>query len=93
MRPDLTLCIDEPDNFIALREIQPWLAELRDRVEQEHSQCLLISHHPEFIDLLAVKHGAMFTRAGQGPVRIKPFNWTEADAVRPSEIIARGWEE
>ena len=82
--PDRTLCIDEPDNFIALREMQPWLAQLRDRVEQEQCQCLLISHHPEFIDLLAVKHGALFTRAGQGPVRIKPFEWTEADAVRPS---------
>ncbi|HVP11993.1 MAG TPA: AAA family ATPase [Phycisphaerae bacterium] len=92
VRTDLTLCIDEPDNFIALREMQPWLAQLRDRVEQEKSQCLLISHHPEFIDLLAVKHGALFTRAGQGPVRIKPFEWSEADAVRPSEIVARGWE-
>lgn len=93
VRPDLTLCIDEPDNFIALREMQPWLAQLRDRVEEEKSQCLLISHHPEFIDLLAVKHGALFTRSGQGPVRIKPFEWSEADAVRPSEIVARGWED
>jgi predicted ATPase len=93
VRPDTTLCIDEPDNYIALREMQPWLAELADRVEDQKSQCLLISHHPEFIDLLAVKHGAFFTRAGQGPVRIKPFEWSEADAVRPSEIVARGWEE
>jgi predicted ATPase len=93
VRPDRTLCIDEPDNFIALRELQPWLAELRDRVEQEMCQCLLISHHPEFIDPLAVRHGALFTRTGQGPARIKPFEWSEADAVRPSEILARGWEE
>jgi hypothetical protein len=93
VRPDMTLCVDEPDNFVALREIQPWLEELCDRVEQEKSQCLLISHHPEFIDRLAVRHGALFTRTGQGPVRIKPFEWSEGDAVRPSEIVARGWEE
>jgi predicted ATPase len=93
VRAEMTICIDEPDNFIALREIQPWLEGLRERVEQENSQCLLISHHPELIDRLAVKHGVLFTRAEQGPVRTKPFEWSEADAVRPSEIVARGWEE
>ena len=93
VRPDMTICIDEPDNFIALREMQPWLEGLRDRVEQEHSQCLLISHHPEFIDLLAAKHGVLFTRQGQGPARTRPFKWSEADGVRPSELVARGWEE
>ncbi|KKL78036.1 hypothetical protein LCGC14_2028830, partial [marine sediment metagenome] len=30
--PDTTLCVDEPDNFVALREIQPWLTRLSDRV-------------------------------------------------------------
>jgi predicted ATPase len=93
VRPGRTLCIDEPDNFVSLREIQPWLDELRDRVEQEKSQCLLISHHPELIDHLAVKHGVLFTRTGQGPVRIKPVDWSKTDALRPSEIVARGWEE
>ena len=93
VRSGVTICIDEPDNFIALREMQPWLAELCDRVEETQSQCLLVSHHPEFIDLLAVKHGVLFTRAGEGPVRIKPLEWSEADAIRPSELIARGWEE
>jgi predicted ATPase len=93
VRPDMTLCIDEPDNFLALREMQPWLAELCDRVEEEKSQCLLISHHPEFIDLLAAKHGVRFARTGQGPVRVKPFEWSEADGVLPSELVARGWED
>lgn len=93
VRPDATLCIDEPDNFVALREIQPWLEELCARVEQEKSQCLLISHHPELVDRLAVRHGARFTRTGQGPVRIKPLEWSKADGTRPSEILARGWEE
>ncbi|MCK4340891.1 MAG: ATP-binding protein [Phycisphaerae bacterium] len=93
VRSDFTICIDEPDNFVALRELQPWLTELCDRVEEQSGQCLIISHHPEFIDLLAVKHGTRFTRSGVGPVRLKPFDWSQADGVRPSELVARGWEE
>jgi len=93
VRPDMTICIDEPDNFIALRELQPWLTELCDRVEEKSSQCLLISHHPELIDLLAVRHGVRFIRPGSGPVRIKPFEWSETGAIRPSELVARGWDD
>src|SRR5258708_7316198 len=36
---DATVCIDEPDNYVALRELQPWLTLLRDRVEDEGGQC------------------------------------------------------
>jgi len=93
VRPDVTICIDEPDNFVALRELQPWVTELSDRVEEERAQCLLISHHPELIDLLAVRHGARFVRSAGGPVRIKPVEWSQNDGLRLSEIVARGWEE
>lgn len=93
VRPDATLCIDEPDNFVALRELQPWLLELSDRIDSAKCQCLLISHHPEFINQLAVHNGVRFTRAGLGPVRIEPFVWSEKDGITPSEVIARGWDE
>jgi len=93
LRPEVTICIDEPDNFVALRELQPWLSQLRDRVEEKSAQCLLISHHPEFINHLAVRHGVRFTRAGLGPVRVQKFAWSKDDGVLPSEIVARGWEE
>lgn len=92
IRENVTVCIDEPDNFIALREMQPWLGELCDRVEDEQGQCLLISHHPEFIDKLAVKHGVCFTRDDAGPVRVKPFEWSKDDGISASETVARGWE-
>ena len=90
--PDTTLCVDEPDNFVALREIQPWLTRLSDRVHDENCQCLLVSHHPELIDYLAADHGLQFSREDAGPVRTKSFEWTEDDALRASEIVARGWE-
>jgi len=89
---DVTVCLDEPDNYVTLRELQPWLNELRDRVAEKSGQCLLISHHPEAINLLAAKHGLLFYRDESGPVRTKPFEWTGEGTLLPSEIIARGWE-
>ncbi len=89
---DLTLCIDEPDNYVALREIQPWLIELTDKVRDHGGQCLLISHHPELINYLAADCGMRFFREGGGPVRVQPFEWAEDDSLRPAEVVARGWE-
>ncbi len=89
---DLTLCIDEPDNYVALREIQPWLVQLTDKVKDTGGQCMLISHHPELINYLAPDSGMRFFREGGGPVRVQPFEWSEEDALQPAEVVARGWE-
>lgn len=89
---DLTICLDEPDNFIALRELQPWLYEFRERILDMKGQCLLISHHPEFINELAVDQGVLFSRSDDGPVRIKTVDWSTAEGVSPAEIVARAWE-
>jgi predicted ATPase len=91
IQPDVTVCLDEPDNFVALRELQPWFAQVREAVEERNGQCILVSHHPELIDLLAVRHGVRFARDGQGPVRVKAVEWATGDDLRPSELIARGW--
>ncbi len=50
-----TLFLDEPDNFITLPELQPWLAELEDGCGDNLPQAILISHHPEAIDFLSDK--------------------------------------
>jgi predicted ATPase len=89
---DTTLCLDEPDNFVALREIQPWLVELIDRTRSTAGQCFLISHHPELINYLASAHGVRFFRDSLGPARTEPFETTADDAIPPAEIVARGWE-
>ena len=57
-----TVCIDEPDNFVSLREIQPWLSQLKDRCLEGGGQALLISHHPEIIDYLAGSVGCWMDR-------------------------------
>jgi hypothetical protein len=87
-----TLCLDEPDNFVALREIQPFLLELRER---ERIQSLVISHHPEVINLLAPDAGLQFERVSGGPVRVNPFRAPSDDkaALTPAELVARGWED
>ncbi len=88
----VTLCIDEPDNFVMLAEIQPWLMELREQAEQHDSQVLVISHHPEVIDYLAPFGAALFSRATNGPARVRPFTVSGEEGLPASEVVARGWE-
>lgn len=87
-----TLCLDEPENYLALPEIQPWLDEVRDQVVDRGGQVLLISHHPRVINLLATKYGYWFDRKGMGPVKARRIAIQEADQGLPvSELVSRGW--
>jgi predicted ATPase len=83
------LFLDEPENYIAIPEIQPWLMELRDRIEDLGGQVILISHHPEIVNYLAPELGLVFERVGPGPVRVRKY--TPDHVLQPSEQIARGW--
>lgn len=91
---DYTLCIDEPENFLALPEIQPWLIQLYDLCSDGELQSLLISHHPELINyLLASPIGYWFERQSNAPVRVKRISSQVADdsGLPIPELIARGW--
>lgn len=87
-----TLFIDEPDNFVSLREIQPWLDELRDVCEEEDRQAIIISHHPEIINSMARGEELWFSREEGAHVVVKPLEVTEG-GLTPAEIVARGWEK
>lgn len=89
---DRTLLIDEPDNFIALAEIQPWLMKLLDRVDEKNAQVILVSHHPELLDQLADQGGVVLDRVNGGETRVSHFEAPEDSGLKASEIIARGWE-
>jgi ABC-type cobalamin/Fe3+-siderophores transport system ATPase subunit len=89
---DSTLLIDEPDNFIALAEIQPWLMKLLDRVDDQDAQVILVSHHPELLDQLAGQGGVLLDRPGGGETRVRRFEPPGDGGLKASEIIARGWE-
>jgi AAA15 family ATPase/GTPase len=45
-----TVIIDEPENFVSLREIQPWLKAASRLVSESDGQLILISHNSELID-------------------------------------------
>ena len=81
--------LDEPENYIAIPEIQPWLMELRDRVDDLGAQVTLISHHPEIVNYMAPELGIVFEREGPGPVRVHKY--VSSDLLAPAEQIARGW--
>jgi predicted ATPase len=87
-----TVIIDEPDNFISLREIQPWLMEATESVEDGSGQLILISHHPEILNQWAPECGIRFVRDGIGPVRVQEFRGDRENILTPAEIVARGWE-
>lgn len=86
------LVFDEPDNFIAQAEIQPWLSELRERVvEASLGTLLVISHHPEVIDYLAPDQILRLWR-DDGPTRIRSLNddLDLSEGLRASEALQMG---
>jgi hypothetical protein len=89
----LSLFLDEPDNYVALREIQPWLSALSDECGESFEQAVLISHHPEIINYMGATQGKWFSREGAGPSRVSDEPPVATDGLTLAETIARGWEE
>ncbi|MES1243147.1 MAG: ATP-binding protein [Acidobacteriota bacterium] len=89
LRRGSLLCFDEPANFVSLPEIQPWLQTLRDVLDEQQGQALVISHNPEVIDYLALDSVLRFERPS-GPVIVRPLELDGEPDLRLSDIIARG---
>ena len=86
------LFLDEPDNYLALREIQPWLVAAGEQCGDTLDQVVVASHHPVTIDYLAGAKGRWFHRDGNGPVRVSDRPDRTIDGISLSETVARGWE-
>jgi len=84
------LCIDEPENFLALPEIQPWLNELRDKCKERNLQTLLISHHPSLINFLAPDSGYWFSRPDNHTIYEKITEHGD-DGLSLAQLIEMGW--
>lgn len=83
------LCFDEPDNFVALAEIQPWLINLFDTVEDSGAQqCCLISHSREIIDLIGHEDAVRLGRDDGG--RLRAASVPKPVGVSLAETLARG---
>ena len=92
LREGYTVFIDEPDNYVALREIQPWCRAVVDACI-EQGQCIVISHHPEIIDYYGMTNGIWFSRlkSGESEIRKKPMGSEFTDFMKCSELIAGGF--
>ncbi|MBI3921089.1 MAG: AAA family ATPase [Armatimonadetes bacterium] len=91
--PGYTLFLDEPDNYIALAEIQPWLIGLADACGEDVPQAVLCSHHPELIDYLGGDRGLVLTRESSGATVVRSSGELAVEGgLKLSEVIARGWD-
>jgi hypothetical protein len=83
-----TVLIDEPDNFVSLQELQPWLLSMAE-LTGEQRQALIISHNSEILDSNP-SGGFLFQRdSHSSPARYGPLNVPEG--LRVGEALARGW--
>jgi len=93
LKPGATICFDEPDNFIALAEVQPWLTGVLDRTEDDDaSQVLIASHHPEILNRMAFKEGLLLDRPGGRQTRVRRLDDPSGTGLSAAELIARGWD-
>ncbi|MBK8817151.1 MAG: ATP-binding protein [Methylococcaceae bacterium] len=84
------ICIDEPENFLALPEIQPWFDTLYDQCTERGLQAILISHHPKIINLLANDSGYWFSRESN-LTRLQKISAENESGLSIAELIERGW--
>lgn len=88
----ILLFLDEPDNYVALPEIQPWLLELVELCEETPSQAVICSHHPELIDYFGSAHGQVLRRNTSGAVTPHALDPPPTGRLKLSELVARGWD-
>jgi len=84
-----TVLIDEPDNFVGLPELQPWVLSMRELLDENH-QAVIISHHPEILNNAGEDFGRYLWRDNHtSPTRIEPLKIP--DGLSAGEAVARGW--
>ena len=83
--------IDEPDNFVSLREIKPWLAGLQELCEDHAAQAILISHHPTIVNHMVRGNEVWFSRKQGAHTVTRPYPTTPG--LTPAETMERGWDD
>ncbi|HYO65770.1 MAG TPA: ATP-binding protein [Archangium sp.] len=93
VRQASVVCFDEPDNYVELAEIKPWLVAVSDASREVDNQLLVISHNPEVIDYLAADHAWFFSRPDGGHTRIKPLDINRQEGLKASEWLRGRYDE
>jgi len=84
-----TVWIDEPDNYVGLPELQPWVFSMMELLDDER-QVVLITHHPEILNSAGIGSGRYLDRDDHSsPTRMGPLNIPEG--LSPGEAVTRGW--
>jgi predicted ATPase len=83
-----TVLIDEPDNFVSLQEIQPWLLSISELINRDH-QVLVISHNSEILDSNPSK--AFFFRRDNHRSPTRCTSLDIPNGLNAREALARGW--
>lgn len=84
-----TVLIDEPDNYVGLPELQPWVLAVRELLDARH-QAILISHHPEILGTASEASGIYLWRDHHvAPTRSRPLKVPAG--LTTGEAVARGW--
>jgi energy-coupling factor transporter ATP-binding protein EcfA2 len=88
--PGSTIWLDEPDNFVSIAEIQPWLMQMLDD-RPDDGQLVIASHSPEVVATMGEQRVAWLTRENhRSPTRVRPLP-PDQTGLPLSERIARGW--
>lgn len=84
-----TVLIDEPDNFVGLPELQPWVTSTMELLG-DRRQAIMISHHPEILSLAGEQFGRYLWRDNHtAPTRIGPLRTPPELSI--GEAVTRGW--
>lgn len=92
LAPKASLIVfDEPDNFVAEEEIQPWLSRMRDAIlDANRGSLLAISHHHRVIDYLAADGAWEVRRTDDGPSRLEEVQVPRDTGLSASEYLRLG---
>lgn len=83
-----TVMIDEPDNYVSLQELQPWLLSISELIDREH-QVLIISHNAEILESNPFSTVFFWRDNHHSPTRVGLANIPEGLTI--SEALVRGW--
>jgi ATPase subunit of ABC transporter with duplicated ATPase domains len=83
-----TVMIDEPDNFVSLQELQPWLLAMSELTDIAR-QVILISHNAEIIDGNLCTGFVFWRDSHSSPIRVSTLETPEG--MTAGEALERGW--
>lgn len=87
-----TVLIDEPENFLSLGELQPWLEALNDAWEERDIQFVIISHNPQTLNWHN-KNAIIFSLEGTPPKVIVERRTDDEDEPLVDKLRSMEWEE